>query len=577
MPKLPLYESQTKITTEVPGVQSSTQLPLDNTLTKLGTSIADYYIKEKTAEADTNALKILSDSYANQADGTQGLYSINEELKKNGNPTEVSKLFDEKVNSLWSSIENNKLSEADAFTKRALQQKFSAQASAFRLDTIKGSRDTLYTEQSNVFGTFVQQQTMNLKMQGASYLPVFNENIITEGSKLAALEPYQQQELIKTSINFGHKELGETLVQKNSIALEQLLRDGSLKLDQKTFGDLIDKADKKNQADLFNQITIGLDYTPDSTMKKAGQEFTKIIDGKFDNPNTQKAYDNLSDSQKNDLKKEAIRKYNEFETIYKVRADDSKRLQADGSKQAVDTLVKKANSGLYDPNLVKETFKGNDKLINDFSQINTLSNKNELVDSSAYPVKFEIMKNISSGGIIDVGTPFRLTGEQTPMSLTDRVISKQISKSDLESFNSLFKIEKIDDKTQNNMTKFFDFVKSNELLIGGSPGVREIDSSYDKRMNSFIDTMYARYNTGLSLGIPADNLLNRNDSKNFIAKDAANYQLSRNQLDKEIDMQIRKFQDAKLYKVGEVITNSKGEKAVVVRIEENGKVILNRQ
>jgi hypothetical protein len=115
------------------------------------------------------------------------------------------------------------------------------------------------------------------------------------------------------------------------------------------------------------------------------------------------------------------------------------------------------------------------------------------------------------------------------------------------------------------------------LLIGGSPGVREIDSSYDKRMNLFIDEMYNRYNVGISQGIPADSLLNRNDSKNFIAKDAANYQLSRSQLDKEIDMQIRKFQDAKLYKVGEVITNSKGEKAVVVRIDENGKVILNRQ
>ena len=64
------------------------------------------------------------------------------------------------------------------------------------------------------------------------------------------------------------------------------------------------------------------------------------------------------------------------------------------------------------------------------------------------------------------------------------------------------------------MAKFFDFVKANELLIGGSPGVREIDSSYDKRMNLFIDEMYNRYNVGISQGIPADSLLNRNDSKN---------------------------------------------------------------
>ena len=415
MPKLPLYESQTKITTEVPGVQSNIQMPLDNTLAKIGASIADYYVKEKTAEADTNALKILSESYGNQADGTQGLYSINDELKKNGNPSEVSKLFDEKINTLWNNIQTNKLSEADAFTKKALQQKFFAQSAAFRQDTIRGSRDTLYTEQANVFGTFLQQQIVNLKMQGAAYLPTFNESIISEGSKIAALEPYQQQELIKTSINFGHKELGDTLLEKNSLVLKELIKNGSLKLDQKTFGELIDKADKKNQDNLFNQITIGLDYTPQSTMKKAGQEFNKIIDGKFDNLNTQNAYNSLSDSQKNDLKKEAIRKYNEFETIYKVRADDSRRLQADGSKKAVDNVIKKANADLYDPNLIKESFKGNEKLINDFNQINILSSKNELLDSSAYPIKYEIMKNISSGNVIDVGTPFRLTGESTPI------------------------------------------------------------------------------------------------------------------------------------------------------------------
>ena len=31
------------------------------------------------------------------------------------------------------------------------------------------------------------------------------------------------------------------------------------------------------------------------------------------------------------------------------------------------------------------------------------------------------------------------------------------------------------------------------------------------------------------------------------------------------------------YKVGDVITNSKGEKATVLRIEQNGKVILQKQ
>ena len=577
MPKIPTFESQTRPTAEIGGVKSNIQMPFETSFTKMGSAIADYYVKEKTAEADTNALKTLSSLYGNQNDGTQGLYSIQDELKKNPNPSQAAVLYDQKIKQLWSSAENSTLANADNFTRKALEQKFYATANVFKQDIIKGSRDALFEEQKKLTFLDTQQGVINLKTLGENYLPIYNQDRYANINKLPDLEPQQKKELIAEAINLGHKELAETIIEKNPLAFNRLVKEGKLTLDNKTFAELVDKADKKNQSNIFNQITVGLDYTPQSTMKQAGQEFNKIIDGKFDDPNTQNAYNSLSDSQKNDLKKEAIRKYNEFETIYKVRADDSRRLQADGSKKAVDNVIKKANSDLYDPNLIKESFKGNEKLINDFSQINILSSKNELLDSSAYPIKYEIMKNISSGNVIDVGTPFRLTGESTPMSLTERVTNKQISKSDLENFNTQFKIEKIDDKTKNNMTKFFDFVKSNELLIGGSPGVREIDSSYDKRMNLFIDEMYNRYNVGLSQGIPADSLLNRNDSKNFIAKDAANYQLSRSQLDKEIDMQIRKFQDAKLYKVGEVITNSKGEKAVVVRIDENGKVILNRQ
>jgi hypothetical protein len=577
MPKIPTFESQTRPTAEIGGVKSNIQMPFETSFTKMGSAIADYYVKEKTAEADTNALKTLSSLYGNQNDGTQGLYSIQDELKKNPNPSQAAVLYDQKIKQLWSSAENSSLANADNFTRKALEQKFYATANVFKQDVIKGSRDALFDEQKKLTFLDTQQGVINLKTLGENYLPIFNQDRYTNINKLSDLEPQQKKELIAEAISLGHKELAETIIEKNPESFNRLVKEGKLSLDNKSFAELVDKADKKVQSNLFNQITIGLDYTPQSTMKQAGQEFNKIIDGKFDNPNIQKAYNVLSDSQKNDLKKEAIRKYNEFQTIFSVRADESRRVQADGSKKAVDNVVKKANADLYDPNLIKESFKGNEKLINDFNQINILSSKNELLDSSAYPIKYEIMKNISSGNVIDVGTPFRLTGESTPMSLTERVTNKQISKSDLENFNTQFKIEKIDDKTKNNMTKFFDFVKSNELLIGGSPGVREIDSSYDKRMNLFIDEMYNRYNVGLSQGISADSLLNRNDSKNFIAKDAANYQLSRSQLDKEIDMQIRKFQDAKLYKVGEVITNSKGEKAVVVRIDENGKVILNRQ
>ena len=87
MPKIPTFESQARPTAEVGAVKTNIQVPFETSFTKMGSIAADYYVKEKTAEADTKALKILSNSYGNQQDGTQGLYSINDELKKNGNPS----------------------------------------------------------------------------------------------------------------------------------------------------------------------------------------------------------------------------------------------------------------------------------------------------------------------------------------------------------------------------------------------------------------------------------------------------------------------------------------------------------
>ena len=123
MPKIPTFESQGRPTAEIGSVKSNVQMPIDTSFTKMGSAIADYYVKEKTAEADTNALKTLSSLYGNQNDGTQGLYSIQDELKKNPNPSQAAVLYDQKIKQLWSSAENSALANADNFTRKALEQK----------------------------------------------------------------------------------------------------------------------------------------------------------------------------------------------------------------------------------------------------------------------------------------------------------------------------------------------------------------------------------------------------------------------------------------------------------------------
>jgi uncharacterized protein (UPF0216 family) len=94
-------------------------------------------------------------------------------------------------------------------------------------------------------------------------------------------------------------------------------------------------------------------------------------------------------------------------------------------------------------------------------------------------------------------------------------------------------------------------------------------------MNSFLDDMYSRYTTGLKNGLQPKDLLSRN-SENFIAKDGSKYTLNRDDVNLQIEQNINK-QTKSQYKVGDVVTNSKGEKATVLRIEQNGKVILQKQ
>jgi len=212
MPKIPTFESQGRPTAEVGAVKSSVQMPLDTSLTKMSSTIADYYVKEKTAEADTNALKTLSGLYGNQNDGTQGLYSIQDELKKNPNPSQAAVFFDEKIKQLWSSAENSTLANADNFTRKALEQKFYATANIFKQDVIKGSRDSLFDEQKKITSLDTQQGIINLKTLGENYIPIYDQDRLTNINKLSDLEPQQKKELIKEAINLGHKELAQTLI-----------------------------------------------------------------------------------------------------------------------------------------------------------------------------------------------------------------------------------------------------------------------------------------------------------------------------------------------------------------------------
>ena len=579
MPKIPSYTAQVRPTTDINIPKSGVQMPITAPFTGLQNTIADYYIKEKTAEANTNALKTISDLYNDQEDGTEGLFTIKSNLSTNPNPSQVTNEYDNKVNTLWSSVQqSSKYSEMNNFTKSAVKEKFFATAGVLKTDVLKGSRDSLFKEETKVADGYYQNETIMLKELGTKYLPIYEQNITNTINNLN-IDAGQKKALTEERLNFGKLELAQSMLnRKESESLTEMLKNGTIKLDPKSFNQVFDQAQKQNTSNIYSELTSGISQTPGINNTQLGTEYNKVLNfskGVFETERQKELYNKLSPTEKADLIKNANEKYNVVTTQIKIQNDNMGRAVADQVQKSTNEVIKSSKINEYNPNVINNSFGSDEKIKKDFFKLNEVIKNNEDVKSTPYQYKFDILKKVANGDIININTPVTSGIDAQGTTLIEKVINKQISKKDLELFNSLMLVNGVDQKTKDNMKQFFNFIQANETLIGGVSTFRNFDPTYDSRMNSFLDDMYSRYTTGLKNGLQPKDLLSRT-SENFIAKDGSKYTLNRDDVNLQIEQNINK-QTKSQYKVGDVVTNSKGEKATVLRIEQNGKVILQKQ
>jgi len=579
MPKIPTYTAQVRPTTDINIPKSGVQMPITAPFTGLQNTIADYYIKEKTAEANTNALKTISDLYNDQEDGTEGLFTIKSNLSTNPNPSQVTNEYDNKINTLWTSVQqSSKYSEMNNFTKSAVKEKFFATAGVLKTDVLKGSRDSLFKEETKVADGYYQNETIMLKELGTKYLPIYEQNITNTINNLN-IDAGQKKALTEERLNFGKLELAQSMLnRKESESLTEMLKNGTIKLDPKSFNQVFDQAQKQNTNNIYSELTSGISQTPGINNTQLGTEYNKVLNfskGVFETERQKELYNKLSPTEKADLIKNANEKYNVVTTQIKIQNDNMGRAVADQVQKSTNEVIKSSKINEYNPNVINNSFGSDEKIKKDFFKLNEVIKNNEDVKSTPYQYKFDILKKVANGDIININTPVTSGIDAQGTTLIEKVINKQISKKDLELFNSLMQVNGVDQKTKDNMKQFFNFIQANETLIGGVSTFRNFDPTYDSRMNSFLDDMYSRYTTGLKNGLQPKDLLSRT-SENFIAKDGSKYTLNRDDVNIQIEQNINK-QIKSQYKVGDVVTNSKGEKATVLRIEQNGKVILQKQ
>ena len=559
MPKIPTFESQGRPTAEVGGVKSNVQVPFETSFTKIGSTIADYYVKEKTAEANTNALKTLSSLYGNQNDGTQGLYSIQDELKKNPNPSQAASLYDEKITKLWSSAENSYLANADNFTRKALEQKFYATANVFKQDVIKGSRDALFEEQKKVTFLDTQQGIINLKTLGENYLPIYNQDRYTNINNLSDLEPQQKKELIAEAIALGHKELAQTIIDKNPEAFNRLIKDGKLTLDNKSFVELVDKANKKTEENTFNTLSEGLNVeagvsTPLAIQNAYNQAKTGTFGGDINKINM---FNKLQPGEKTKFFENLDRKkresFAEINNINTATMNERKNTSINNSIRVYDDYK---TNGIVNQLKVKEVFGDvkDNKIAADtrqqFIDISIKQAEGELKKTSNYYKNNEITNKILSGEINDLSTPFVLKGEDQPKSILQRAGDGVNPDVDLQFYVKYLLPNVKDQQFLNDNKRFFEFISKYERAVEGPKYASLLDINSDNRLNAFKNDMLEKFLLQRKAGVSTEELFNPK-SKKFIGNNIANYMVNLNEVSKAIDNQYKPLEGKPLRLKGE--------------------------
>jgi hypothetical protein len=135
MPKIPIFETTVKTTSEVPGVQTSLQAPMPGDFaTKIQSTIVDYYVKEKQDEAKLKSLE-----FTNTANIE--LLNLHDKWKDHPIPSEAANGFQKEASAYIGKFTSEDLQNENNFTKRQTQNQLNATLSSLNLSVLTKSRD----------------------------------------------------------------------------------------------------------------------------------------------------------------------------------------------------------------------------------------------------------------------------------------------------------------------------------------------------------------------------------------------------------------------------------------------------
>lgn len=548
--KIPTYISEGRITTETASVGSVPRISPGENIFRATKPVTDFltneYIKEKKLEADNKAYKILSDMYIDQKDKNgntivKGLFTIQSETKKNGNPTDAASIHDQDVNSLYNYFKNNKFQTLDNFTKKAIEKKFYSTAGILKTKALEGSRIEQIKVSTDVDEDYIGKEALTLKEVGPVYLEIYNSKVIDRINANTNYDEGQKKILIEAYQKFGVTTLADSMSKSQPFAFKNAFEKGDfdlLSLEEKN--KYLAVAETNILESKFQVLTGSLNLPPDADPSLLTIAYDEITRGTFGgNQELVKLYNSLSLTEQRKFKEYSNKKARSLRSDMQFQMLSNQQIiknqVANESKESILQMDK--NLGIYDKN-IEILFGNTPQIIEQFKTLNSQVIATEGKTLSSFDTNSQIIDLIITDEINQVSDKFTLPGETESKSIVERYESG-VNMKDLVFLSTMIDNQNKNPETYSDMKTFFNFIDFYKMPVQGSPVLKDIDPGLDNRLNNFKYTMYARYVNGIEKGIPAKTLTDPT-KKEFIGKDVLNFMPNANLLFKEIVDQIKK-------------------------------------
>ena len=548
--KIPTYISEGRITTETASVGSVPRISPGENIFRATKPVTDFltneYIKEKKLEADNKAYKILSDMYIDQKDNNgntivKGLFTIQSETKKNGNPTDAASIHDQDVNSLYNYFKNNKFETLDNFTKKAIEKKFYSTAGILKTKALEGSRIEQIKVSTDVDEDYIGKEALTLKEVGPVYLDIYNSKVIDKINANTNYDGGQKKILIEAYQKFGVTTLADSMSKSQPFAFKNAFEKGDfdlLSLEEKN--KYLAVAETNILESKFQVLTGSLNLSPDADPSLLTIAYDEITRGTFGgNQELVKLYNSLSLTEQRKFKEYSNKKARSLRSDMQFQMLSNQQIlqnqTANESKESIIQMDK--NKGIYDKN-IEILFGNTPQIIEQFKTLNSQVIATEGKTLSSFDTNSQIIDLIITDEINQVSDRFTLPGETESKSIVERYESG-VNMKDLVFLSTMIDNQNKNPETYSDMKTFFNFIDFYKMPVQGSPVLKDIDPGLDNRLNNFKYTMYKRYIDGIEKGIPPKTLTDPT-KKEFIGKDVLNFMPNANLLFKEIVDQIKK-------------------------------------